>query len=85
MKDISTMRAYKDGSLLWNGVKYVTKRTCRNLSPNKSVGGFLCSECGLNVWGGVGGSLVAEDGTRKRFSEIYPLWEYCPHCGAEVV
>ena len=60
-------------------------RTCKNLSRNKSLGGFVCSECGLTFYGGFCGARVCESGIKKGFTGSSFTWKHCPDCQAKVV
>lgn len=61
----------RDGETL----RYLPKRTCRNVSCDPL--GFRCSECGAEDYMD-GGATVWVDGGPQDAS-------YCPHCGCKVV
>lgn len=77
MGDIGLMCVYKDGSIMFNGIRYIKERTCCNVSERDDV--FTCSVCKANV--------LVEDhiGYIMWTGEKYTnKLEFCPNCGAKV-
>lgn len=77
------------------------ERTCRNLAEPDEVNDrpFTCSECGASGPYGEGTYHIAKTETVSKeladalgiaegsviHSDAWPVWKYCPNCGAKVV
>ena len=79
---------YEQAIEAWN-TRY--ERTCKNLAePDEMCDSpFCCSECGAR--GPYGEAIYAIGGCEKdddgnvTFWDAWPMWRFCPNCGARVV
>lgn len=69
---------------------WVPERTCMNVAEPDAVNDrpFTCSECGAR--GPYGNGTYHIGGTTEFcgslvFFDSWPVWRYCPNCGAKVV